>query len=197
MRRATRPGSGAAVAVTILLLMGYIRLAASQAVDPDKINFATMSQWKDLRDCVRCQLQSCYGNIADYEGCATNGCICRGSTLGDAIPKLRGDTLSYCSNLDDASTAVSVLTAYCASKGYTQVVQPTILQTTTTGAYTVTITQAAVTVTQTRTANAAAGAAPKVLRSGGPVPPYLVATLAAVIATFAAPFLWLQSRART
>jgi len=185
MRRASRPGNVAAFAATVLVLLTYISVAASQAVDPDKVNFSTMSEWKDLRECVKCELQDCLYNIAWHQGCATNACICRGSTLGEGIQKLGDNVLKRCSNLDDTSTAVSVLTAYCSSKGYTEVVQPTILQPTT-GAYTVTVTAAAVTVIQTRVVNTAAGIA---LRSSDSVPPHLIATLAAVLAALASPFL--------
>lgn len=48
--------------------------------------------------------------------------------------------MKYCSNLDDETSAVSILTQYCADKGYTSIVEPTILATPT-GAFTVTVTE--------------------------------------------------------
>ncbi|KAJ9151621.1 hypothetical protein NKR19_g4741 [Coniochaeta hoffmannii] len=102
----------------------------------------------------------------------------------EAIPKLSQGVMSYCSNIDDASTAVSVLTAYCSAKGYTQVVAPTTLQPT--GAFTVTVTEttaATVTVTQ----RVSAGSPPL-------APPRFAAASAALVwlmAMAGAPFVWM------
>ncbi|KAH8647964.1 hypothetical protein BX600DRAFT_518364 [Xylariales sp. PMI_506] len=76
--------------------------------------------------------------------------MCRDSTLGDAVSRLSSIIVNECNNLDDATTAVSVLTAYCASKGYTKIVSPTTLPAT--GAYTVTVTttESVFTVVQTQ-----------------------------------------------
>jgi len=166
-----------------LLFTGPL-LAVAQAVDPDAIDFSVVSGWKDLRGCVQCWLQTCWDNIAEREQCKTNACLCRGSTLGEAIPKLSQGVMSYCSNIDDASTAVSVLTAYCSAKGYTQVVAPTTLQPT--GAFTVTVTEttaATVTVTQ----RVSAGSPPL-------APPRFAAASAALVwlmAMAGAPFVWM------
>ncbi|KAH8888438.1 hypothetical protein GQ53DRAFT_826143 [Thozetella sp. PMI_491] len=145
----------------MLVVLLFARTSVSQAVDPDTINFATISVWPSLRDCVKCQLQTCYGNIAQNEGCLNNACLCRGSTQGDAIPKLYANVLTACSNLDDATTATSVLTAYCQNKGYETIVSRTILQT---GASTVTVTALA-TVTVTRSSSNYCSAA-----ESGPIP---------------------------
>ncbi|KAK5657418.1 hypothetical protein OQA88_2990 [Cercophora sp. LCS_1] len=195
MRRASRPGSAASLAATVLMiLLVCVVPVASQAVDPDLINFSTMAEWKDLRFCVQCILQECsLEHILYVIGCETNACICRGSTLGDAAPKLSKMALSRCNNLNDATIATSILIAYCLAKGYTELVHPTVLQTTTTGVYTITVTKAAITVVQTRVVNVAAVRIPG---NSGSIPPYLIPTLATVLATCAAPLFWPQSQSR-
>ncbi|CAI4211406.1 unnamed protein product [Parascedosporium putredinis] len=46
--------------------------------------------------------------------------------MGGAIPFLSEQALARCSNYDDQSTAVSIYTAYCSAKGYTEVVSPSV-----------------------------------------------------------------------
>lgn len=90
--------------------------------------------------------------ICGADGCKDNACLCRGSTLGDEIPKLSSAALKMCSNYDDASTAVSILTAYCSDKGYTETVTPVVGLTT--GASTATTVTAVATVTAFATVTA-------------------------------------------
>lgn len=131
------------------LALQQYQLAAAQAIDPDTIVFTTMSLWKDLRVC----LQKCFdgfgngyaGNVADDVGCSTNSCLCRADTLGEAIIDVQSRASVSCSDIQDETSATSILIAYCSGKGYTSIVQPTILQTT--GASTVTVTTPATTVT--------------------------------------------------
>jgi hypothetical protein len=179
------------------LLLALFSLLSSwvsaQAVNADTIDFTKIPIFPNLRTC----LQSCFSGsyyIGYYEGCSTNACLCRGSTLGDAVVKIQSIALERCSNLDDQSTAVSVLTAYCASKGYTQIVTPTILQT---GASTVTVTRtvAAVTVATATvtTVIRVSAAAPK------PPPPAIwgsVWTILVLAAPTLASFVWLRVASR-
>jgi hypothetical protein len=179
------PCSGGRLATVILLLLASsVDLAASQAVKADNVDFSTMEIWRDLKSCVQCLLQTCSNNVVVSEGCYTNACICRDSTLGGVVPKISSRVLSLCSNFDDASTAVSVMTAYCASQGYTAIVEPTIIQTT--GAYTVTVTAASVTVVQTRVVSAAASTA-----SPSSAMQHLAAVAGMGAVAFVAPFVWL------
>lgn len=63
--------------------------------------------------------------------------LCRPDTLGLNLGIVAQQALSACSDLQDETSATSILTAYCASKGYTSILTPTVL---TTGASTVTLT---------------------------------------------------------
>jgi hypothetical protein len=115
---------------SFIRLLAWLVLSTSrvlaQAVDGDKIDFTTLDGWIDLRSC----LQGCftgYGAIQNQVGCQTNVCLCRASTLGEAVPEVANKAFSDCSNLDDKTSAISVLTAYCAGKGYTSIISPTLL----------------------------------------------------------------------
>lgn len=132
----------ASVFAVCSLLYGLVILhpVAGQAIDNDKIDFTKMSGWNDLRRCVKCIMWDC-GNLLRGVGCETNACLCRPSTLGEAVKKASDEVLSYCSNFDDQSTATSILTSYCSAKGYTGIQSPVLV--TSTGASTVTVTTAA------------------------------------------------------
>ncbi|CAM1507812.1 Fc.00g046600.m01.CDS01 [Cosmosporella sp. VM-42] len=132
----------------IVVLVGSLPYISAQAIDSDKIDFSKEPIWDDLKTCVQCILSDCYNNFAYEEGCETDACMCRASTLGSSIPVVKERVLSECSNYDDASTAVSVLTAHCSKKGYTEIVQPTVIETT--GAFTVTVAAATITVVETQ-----------------------------------------------
>jgi hypothetical protein len=126
-----------AVLVYFLVLGAYhFSVANAQAVDPDKVDFTTISIYKDLRQCLKDRLYYNPGNVQ----CNTNTCMCRPSTQGQAVQIIAKDTLQNCQNLDDVSTATSIVTAYCSSKGYSLILSATILQT---GASTVTVIQTA------------------------------------------------------
>jgi FtsH-binding integral membrane protein len=138
----------------------YILICASLSVDAqqiesDTIDFTTIQIWDDLRSCLKdvfntCGfLGGCRDNVALEVGCQTNACLCRASTLGEAVEDAMDLSMSYCSNYDDQSSATSILTSYCSVRGYTSIVAPTIV---TTGASTVTITTAESTETVTATA---------------------------------------------
>ncbi|KAE9369171.1 hypothetical protein N431DRAFT_560073 [Stipitochalara longipes BDJ] len=111
--------------------------ANAQAVDPDIVNFKTIAIWDDLKACLTNNIfGGYYSGIWVTMGCQTNACFCRADTLGAAVNSVSVAAFSDCSDFQDQSTAVSVLTAYCAAKGYTSIITPTILQST--GACTIT-----------------------------------------------------------
>jgi hypothetical protein len=93
--------------ILLAILILLIPHAQPQAVDRDNIDFSTYPGIKDLRVCVR---DSVLGGVSWATGCSTNTCLCRPSTLGGVIPFLKDKALSACNNLDDQSTAVSVVT---------------------------------------------------------------------------------------
>ncbi|KAL6407059.1 hypothetical protein AUP68_09882 [Ilyonectria robusta] len=113
-----------------VLLASLVLTTNAQAIDANLIDITKYSDWNDLRACVQCWLSTCPGNVFRLFGCTTNACACRASTLGSIIPVLEDGVVSACSNLDDASTAVSVLKGYCSEKGYTSILEPTVLETT-------------------------------------------------------------------
>lgn len=136
-------GSGNIVFFLLWWLL-YIRAAQAQAIDPDNINFKSISGWKDLRGCLQYVFDACYGswgcheNVAGSVQCLTNACLCRPSTLGAAIQAARAQALKECQNLDDQAQAETIVVDYCASRGYTSIVSPTVLPST--GASTATVT---------------------------------------------------------
>lgn len=101
----------------------------AQAINPDLVVWTTISQWPDLRSCV----QVCFdGDVYDPSiesqvGCQTNACLCRPDTLGSAEQSLSSAVLNECSDIQDISTATSILISYCSAKGYTSIITPTIL----------------------------------------------------------------------
>jgi hypothetical protein len=109
------------------VLISSFSKSNAQAIDPDLVVWTTVAGWKDLKYC----LQECL-NQAPYDvGCKTNACLCRPDTQGLALQSLSSRALSTCSDYQDQSTAVSMLTAYCDAKGYTSsIIAPTVLQTT-------------------------------------------------------------------
>jgi hypothetical protein len=114
-------GSGLAVLVLVLLLGSSIDLAASQAVDRDSIDFSTMEEWKHLKECVQCILQTCENNVAAMLACSTNACLCQGSTLDIVSPKVSVMAVDLCNNPEDASTALNILMAYWFYKGRSEI----------------------------------------------------------------------------
>lgn len=154
-------GSPFKIIVTIQVLA---HLSHAQQVDPDTVSFKTIAIFNDLRQCLKDVLDPCsnYGgtcpnnNIAD---CKTNACFCRASTLGQAVINAGALVMSRCSNLDDRSSATSIVTRYCADKGYTEIVTPTILTSGVSRTVTITATPTAartVTAYATRTIYASA-----------------------------------------
>jgi hypothetical protein len=107
----------------------------AQAINPDLVVWTTISQWPDLRFCV----QVCLGgsgagmgfpSIQGQVGCNTNACLCRPDILGSAEQSLSSVVSGQCSDIQDISTATSILASYCSAKGYTSIIEPTILATT-------------------------------------------------------------------
>lgn len=166
-----------------VLLASLILTTNAQAIDANLIDITKYSDWNDLRACVQCWLSTCPGNVFRLFGCTTNACACRASTLGSIIPVLEDGVVSACSNLDDASTAVSVLKGYCSEKGYTSILEPTILETT--GAFTVT---AFATATVTMVQNEVVSAAPS---DSGPLQLAFGVALLACLMTLATPTIWI------
>jgi len=168
-----------------VLVLAWSSLVAAQAIEPDTIDFTTADDWVDLKKCAQCVLQTCYTNVAYEAGCVTNACLCQRSTLGDAVQQVSSAVVSKCSNLDDATIAVSVLTAYCSGRGYTEVLLPTTLQSS--GASTVTVTAATVTVTRL------VSVSPPPL---GPSSVTAGAAAALALAVAGGPFAWMLLRQR-
>jgi hypothetical protein len=148
----------------ICLLIGFCSFAIlspgvlSQALQSDVVDFTKLSVWPNLRSCLQmcfntCGfLGGCPDNVALAVGCETNACLCRPSTLGDGVEIVSNLALSRCKNLDDQTSATSVLKSYCSVKGYTSIVAPTLLPPTS-GAFTTTatVTVAVATVTVSHT----------------------------------------------
>lgn len=102
-----------AFAVTLTLCVFHISYA--QVVNPDLINFSTISIWPDLKPCV----QACFETIGDDVGCSSNACLCRPDVIPIVAEQLFVDAFLSCSAERDQSSATSIFTAYCAAKGYT------------------------------------------------------------------------------
>jgi hypothetical protein len=159
-------------------------LVYGQAVDPDKIDFSTLTIYKDLRDCLKNDLYYLGGTV----GCSTNNCLCRASTQGKAVQNIASAALKDCQNLDDVASATSILTSYCGGKGYTAIVSPTVLST---GAFTVTETTTVTTAgygAYTAYVTQYTSAAPVVLSQDFR---YVTVGLTAVSLLAALPVLWL------
>ena len=77
-------------------------------INPDKINFATIPIYKDLRDCVKTDLSY----LGPQLGCQTNTCLCRADTLGQALGWLSTWNLRDCAAIQDITSGSSILTAY-------------------------------------------------------------------------------------
>jgi hypothetical protein len=113
--------------LTTLLLLSVHHVEA-QAIDPDLVVWTTISQWQDLRACVQGALNGNWNpGIQHMVGCSTNACLCRPDTLGSAEQSLSSEVSTLCSDVQDISTATSILLSYCSAKGYTSIIQPTIL----------------------------------------------------------------------
>jgi hypothetical protein len=115
---------------TALFLL-YLRHVDAQAINPDLVVWTTIAPWPDLRSCLQYSLNG-YGfpSIQGQVGCSTNACLCRPDTLGLAEQSLSSIVQQECSDLQDISTATSILVSYCSAKGYTSIIEPTILATT-------------------------------------------------------------------
>ncbi|KAI0112525.1 hypothetical protein GGR51DRAFT_557108 [Nemania sp. FL0031] len=117
------------------------RYVAAQVIEDDSIVYTTVSGWEDMRACARCPFRVTYNIcgagdfVNDAIGCVTNACLCRASTLEQAIEFVDEKVLSLCSNYDDQSTASEFLLRYCSTHGYTSVgtaATPTVSSETTT-----------------------------------------------------------------
>ncbi|KAI1360337.1 hypothetical protein F5Y08DRAFT_343771 [Xylaria arbuscula] len=114
---------------TLLLQVLLLSLgtASAQAISDDSIVYTTLSGWNDMRACARCPFQVNFsicgaGDVLnDVLGCQTNACLCRPSTLGEAVEVIDEKVISLCSNYDDQSTATDFLLRYCSEHGYTSV----------------------------------------------------------------------------
>lgn len=132
-----------------MLLFAFLRVfvfvvsVQSQAIDPDTIDFSNIKIWKDLRSCLQSVFN--YYPIQWEIGCGTNACLCRPDILGLAIVDAAALAMSRCSDIQDQSSATSIVIAYCSTRGYTSIVYPSVVSTT--GASTVTVTAAAHTFT--------------------------------------------------
>jgi hypothetical protein len=113
-----------------LFILG-VRPVNSQAINPDLIVFSTMSQWPNLRSCVQYSFAGdiYVGGLDAQIGCTTNACLCRADILALAEQTLSSDVRAACSDLQDISTATSILASYCSAKGYTSIIESTILPT--------------------------------------------------------------------
>lgn len=147
--------------ILLLLLLTDARRCTAQAINADQIIFTTQPGWIDMRSCARCPFVVDFGvcnignDISGRAGCNTNACLCRPSTLGEAVSILGSEVLALCSNYDDQRTATSFLIAYCSAHGYTSVGSAVFA--TETGACTITAATRTVTVTATiRVSGAAA-----------------------------------------
>lgn len=134
-------------ATPLILFACLFHPSNSQAVPDDSIVFTTQAGWNDMRACAKCPLQFNAGFcnigylIVNIVGCETNACLCRASTLGEAIDVYSDEALELCSNYDDQRTATSFLSQYCADKGYTSIdYGNSNVASKTTGAYTTTAT---------------------------------------------------------
>jgi hypothetical protein len=119
-------------AVLFLLSLNPVH---AQAINPDLVVWTTINQWADLRGCVRICLGGSgagigFPSIQGQVQCDTNACLCRPDILGSAEQSLSSVVSQQCSDIQDISTATSILTSYCSAKGYTSVIAPTILGTT-------------------------------------------------------------------
>jgi hypothetical protein len=139
--------------LALCLWISHFHLVIAQAIDPDIIDFTKISGWKDLRVCLQGCFLAFHPPVQETAGCTTNACLCRPSTLGLAIQAASDCALKGCQNLDDQVTARKIVIDYCAAKGYTSIVSPTVLQSST-GAFTVTVIHSA-TATQTVVASSA------------------------------------------
>jgi hypothetical protein len=117
--------------ITIISL--FLHHVSAQAINPDLVVWTTIGLWADLRTCVQWSLAGStpYDSVQDRVGCTTNACLCRPDILGSAEQTLSSVALAECSDFQDQSTAVSILTSYCSAKGYTSILPPTILPATT------------------------------------------------------------------
>ncbi|KAH7310627.1 hypothetical protein B0I35DRAFT_463237 [Stachybotrys elegans] len=110
---------------TILIFISLLAPGNSQAIADDEINFPSQPGWNDMRACARCYFDSSTCNwfydLTTDLGCINNACICRASTLGQAIENISSGILSACSNYDDQATATDFMKAYCSDRGYTSV----------------------------------------------------------------------------
>ena len=118
----------------LAILSLFLHHVSAQAINPDLVVWTTIGHWADLRSCVQFSLAGAYLTepaIQDRVECTTNACLCRADTLGSAEQILSSVVLAGCSDFEDQTTAVSILTSYCAAKGYTSILPPTILPATT------------------------------------------------------------------
>ena len=113
--------------VFVVIFVAAIQKCIAQVVQDDAIVYTTQPGWIDMRVCAKCPFGVNDGRCAyvskinDRIGCDTNACLCRASTLGQAVGWVAEDVLSICSNYDDQATATNFLLAYCSDKGYTAV----------------------------------------------------------------------------
>ncbi|KAI3335436.1 hypothetical protein F4824DRAFT_156785 [Ustulina deusta] len=119
------------VSLSITQLLISARNVAAQAIPDDSIVYTTLSGWGDMRACARCPFQVNFGlcsvgdALNDELGCMTNACLCRPSTLEEAVEFIDERVISLCSNYDDQATATSFLLRYCSAHGYTSVATAT------------------------------------------------------------------------
>jgi hypothetical protein len=116
----------ATIATIALWFGGGSLVVNAQAINPDTVVFSTIAIWQDLRTCLQSCFDAYYG-IQYNVGCKTNACLCRPDTLGQAVVSISERASSTCQALQDISSATSILTSYCSVKGYTSIIQPTIL----------------------------------------------------------------------
>lgn len=148
-------------------------------------NPSTTDGYKDMRQCARSMFEG-GGAIHLQVQCSTNACMCRDSVMASAIPILSMRVSSYCSNLEDVSTAISVMTAHCSSKGFALAAAPTTTQPTTTGAYGGPIFITA-TVTKVVTETVRTAAAASRLPDGASSPPWIAVGVCLIAAAALAP----------
>ncbi|KAI0509192.1 hypothetical protein F5B22DRAFT_649241 [Xylaria bambusicola] len=159
MRLLTRWSPNHASLYILAQLILALCTASAQIISDDSIVYTTLAGWRDMRACAQCPFRGnahdCHGELVDVVvGCQTNACLCRPSTLEQAVDSIDEQVLSLCSNYEDQRTATDFLLRYCSDHGYTSVatasVSPTgaCLTAAAAAAATVTVTEI-VTTTQT------------------------------------------------
>lgn len=111
----------------LLNALNAIHLVASQATINDYILLVADPGWKDLSKCAQSCLE-CFDlgctSVVNNSQCTTNKCLCRPSYLGTGLTFVYTCVRDRCKDISGAETAQDTYKAYCAAKGYTDVLAP-------------------------------------------------------------------------